>query len=499
MHYARAHKHTHMRMSHFCTLAHTHFYAPTNVGSNSLVAELDTLALKMTLMEKLEHALTVVLPPKVGDSIVKLERKHRISQADIEENELVLNVLITARLTAKTKFRSYHIHQVLCDLYKQRGKQLSREDIAWLGEEASSIMSLIQNSVLSIKRAGISRSIPLGRLRAMWAALGGWTPPKAQCEPFTIPAGGSDEFSASTSHWLCTPRGHGADDDDDDADDPLALLPAWRSDSDAGGDDDAGDDDGNPLASLPAWGSWLDGGSDEDSVEKDSGDIVTISDSEPEPPPRQVPACTDVVDHEKHKQTRIEINRSRRKTVKLMKGKAKAKAKAKTTRKREAAKAKAKTTRKREGAKAKAKTTRKKTAVTPAPTTPKRTAATPTLTPEKTAPTLLTKRKVEEVKQGASLPGFPGKDASDVIYHFLQEHRPLGGPGRVSTFSQRETMITQLTLGQQAVAQAVPTKFNGSEVLAMQVLNTLLAAGWSVENVRAAKRVLLEGPRHNAD
>ena len=52
---------------------------------------------------------------------------------------------------------------------------------------------------------------------------------------------------------------------------------------------------------------------------------------------------------------------------------------------------------------------------------------------------------------------------------------------------------------QQAVAQAVPSKFNGSEVLAMQVLNTLLAAGWGVENVRAAKSILLKGPDHNAD
>ena len=142
-----------------------------------------------TTLGKLQHALQTVLPKMFGDNFVKLERKHRVALVDIEENELLLNVLVTARLTAnsKSQFRSNHLHMVLCEMYKKRGMRLSRDDIAWLGQEASSIMSLFQYAVISIKRDQATRSIPLGRLRALWKSLGGWAPPKAQCEPFQIP------------------------------------------------------------------------------------------------------------------------------------------------------------------------------------------------------------------------------------------------------------------------------------------------------------------------
>ena len=53
-----------------------------------------------TTLGKLQHALQIVLPKKFGDNFVKLERKHRVALVDIEENELLLNVLVTARLTA---------------------------------------------------------------------------------------------------------------------------------------------------------------------------------------------------------------------------------------------------------------------------------------------------------------------------------------------------------------------------------------------------------------
>ena len=127
----------------------------------------------MAVIDKLAHALRIVMPPKFGTSFVKLERKHRVNLVDIEENELILNVLITAKLTTKENFRSCHIHQVLHNLYKQKGQQLTRDDIAFLGEEASSIMALFSHCVLSIKRESASRSIPLGRLRALWSSLRG--------------------------------------------------------------------------------------------------------------------------------------------------------------------------------------------------------------------------------------------------------------------------------------------------------------------------------------
>ena len=95
-------------------------------------------------LAKLEHALQIVLPKTFGNDFVKLERKRRVALVDIEENELLLNVLVTARLTAKWNFRGNHIHLVLCNLYKKQGMRLSRDDVAWLGPEASSIMSLFQ-------------------------------------------------------------------------------------------------------------------------------------------------------------------------------------------------------------------------------------------------------------------------------------------------------------------------------------------------------------------
>ena len=169
--------------------------------------------------------------------------------------------------------------------------------------------------------------------------------------------------------------------------------------------------------------------------------------------------------------------------------------------------------------KVKGKTAKGKAATTP--TTPRRktatsraatSAATPTLTPEKTAliSPATQKRKVEEPgqveEQGqvdgtapACLPGFPGQDASAVIYFFLQEHRPLRGPGNVKSIIQRGKPLTQLLLGKKAVAQATPSKFKGSEVMAMQVLNTLLDAGWTIEDVQGARQILLDGPSSLAD
>ena len=112
------------------------------------------------MLGKLEHALQIVLPKTFGDGFVKLERKNRVALVDIEENELLLNVLVTARLTAKVNFRSNHIHLVLCDLYKKQGMRLSRDEVAWLGQEAISIMSLFQCAVISIKRGKATQSIP---------------------------------------------------------------------------------------------------------------------------------------------------------------------------------------------------------------------------------------------------------------------------------------------------------------------------------------------------